>query len=61
MRKLIKYSNGSEVITETIKVVVHGATKISEEDLSYLTDEDFNKLKDNPKGYKLKDKKVKKV
>ena len=61
MRKLIKYSNGSEVITETIKVVVHGATKISEEDLSYLSDGDFNKLKDNPGEYKLRKGKVRKV
>ena len=61
MRKIIKYSNGSEVITEGIEVIVHGATKVSEEDLSHLTEDDFKNLKDNPKEYKLKKGKVKKV
>ena len=61
MRKLTKYSNGSIAITEGVEVVIHGAEIVLEEDLSYLTDEDFNKLKDNPKGYELKNNKVIKV
>lgn len=61
MKKLIKYSNGAAAITEDVVVVVTGATQVSEEDLSYLTDEDFKNISDKPKEFELVDKKVKKI
>ena len=59
MRKRIIYDDGTDSIVEgDIEITISGKEKVSEEDLSYLSDNDFKKISDNPKKYKLRGKKV---
>lgn len=59
MRKRIVYDDGTDSIIEgDIEVTIGSKKKVVEEDLSYLSDDDFKKISDNPKKYKLRGKKV---
>ena len=59
MRKRIVYDDGTDSIIEgDIEITIGDKKKVAEENLDYLSDEDFKKISDNPRKYKLKKRKV---
>lgn len=55
MRKLLKFPNGKEVVSEGLYVYDNADDPVEEIDLNFLSEEDYLKLKKNIKDKKVRD------